>query len=951
MSQTSYADILRLRLQFEDLDAAALKEHAEFFGYGLEVKKPVKQESKNVETAKQKLPEKQEDDVLEEPSDIRFDFPYFFVEKVEGLPQHQGKADEDLAWLFDKEDLPTKLPTIRECKRELLYTWNNLKHRLLERIHIDERKGKLDTDKVISKITKREPLTELPKLKNKKQSPQIALLADYSSEKCRPLFQDFVALAGNTADEDAVLGDIPRLFSSHYVHRDRLTATHNIGRRLQAHRENRVLNYLYAKDAVIVISDLGLYEDDDSVLEQWLEFAEISNSYSCKAIALLPVPLRYVDRRIAEAFDCICIETGRFIDTVALGNLPVGLEQRLTTKASDLRVTETSVLSLLATVSYIDSKLLRASRSLFDTLDVATEVLAWSHEHVKSDPESARIEQESLEPYLTSLEAMQDRALDIRNLILDYHSQSERNIEQFVQALSGIDEIFDIDDAAYHDDVVATLQNLVRDLASPDISPEAKATLGEFLAVMVARFPDKQKDEVYASAIWSLLLKQEHFPEAKRPLWVKRSILEGIVGSEMSQKVEEAQIVYVQQTVDSIRLLKSTSTPDGHLIELYCRSDSLLVEQKIGNNVLNTIVSVSKDISLDNPYDIALTDGLTQMDLILSEQIRVSLALKNRPSWAKSIEVTKNTPIVRAANDEETVYHWEKAEKVREQDQTQKGFWYPYSITNPLELIVPSWGTQRGKDNYGPYVELNVGRVRQRFRWIEPGEFLMGSSDSEPERDDDEQQHTVRLTEGYWIADTACTQALWQEVMSENPSHFKGGNLPVEQVSWVDAVRFINKLNDRLGALFALPTEAQWEYACRAGTTTPFSFGETISSEKVNFDGSRPYDNGQTSEDRQKTVEVASLPANDWGLYEMHGNVLEWCTDWFDIYDVSQDIGIDPIGPETGEYRVLRGGSWRYVGRLCRSAVRDHGLPDVRLNYLGFRLVSGHLRTKSGSKA
>lgn len=232
--------------------------------------------------------------------------------------------------------------------------------------------------------------------------------------------------------------------------------------------------------------------------------------------------------------------------------------------------------------------------------------------------------------------------------------------------------------------------------------------------------------------------------------------------------------------------------------------------------------------------------------------------------------------------------------------------------------------------------------VRQVFRWIEPGIFAMGSPENEPGRWEGETQHSVTLKQGYWLADSTVTQALWQAVMNENnPSNFKGENRPVDSVSWDDAQAFIDKMNGMKPELcLCLPTEAQWEYACRAETETPFSFGPQIDSDLVNFDGTNPYNKGKHSQYRQEKVEVKSLSANAWGLHEMHGNVFEWCQDWYGDY--SSQAVTDPQGPESGDLRVLRGGSWFSGGRYCRSAYRRDYSPGFANLNIGFRLARGH---------
>ncbi len=254
------------------------------------------------------------------------------------------------------------------------------------------------------------------------------------------------------------------------------------------------------------------------------------------------------------------------------------------------------------------------------------------------------------------------------------------------------------------------------------------------------------------------------------------------------------------------------------------------------------------------------------------------------------------------------------------------GLWAEFSVVTP---------------NQDKSSELEGGvRVVQRLRWIEPGTFLMGSPPREQGRQEREgPQHPVTLNRGYWLADTACTQGLWQAVMGENPSHFKGdAELPVEQVSWNDVQGFLAKLQGMLrGCEVTLPTEAEWEHACRAGTITPFSFGEDITTVQVNYNGQYPYADGQPGEYRARTVPVRALPANGWGLYQMHGNVDEWCLDGYREY--GSEAVVDPVGPmEEGAPRAVRGGSWDDGAVRARSAYRYRFGPGFRYRLLGFRL-------------
>ncbi|WP_372369707.1 formylglycine-generating enzyme family protein [Candidatus Uabimicrobium sp. HlEnr_7] len=237
------------------------------------------------------------------------------------------------------------------------------------------------------------------------------------------------------------------------------------------------------------------------------------------------------------------------------------------------------------------------------------------------------------------------------------------------------------------------------------------------------------------------------------------------------------------------------------------------------------------------------------------------------------------------------------------------------------------WFNDWGRDEYGLWMAFTYKNVRQVMRWITPGTFMMGSAETEEGRCENEVQHQVSISKGFWLGETVCTQELWQAVIGDNPSEFKGDKNPVECVSWHDCNAFMEKLNEEVLELeLCLPTEAQWEYACRAGTMTAFSFGESITASQVNYD-----------ETVRATVEVKSFPCNNWGLYEMHGNVWEWCNDWYDKYDIS--ITTDPIGATSGSERVVRGGSWCDFTEDARSAYHLGFHPEVFIYALGFRFA------------
>ena len=226
----------------------------------------------------------------------------------------------------------------------------------------------------------------------------------------------------------------------------------------------------------------------------------------------------------------------------------------------------------------------------------------------------------------------------------------------------------------------------------------------------------------------------------------------------------------------------------------------------------------------------------------------------------------------------------------------------------------------------------------------------MGSPLKEPERNDNEPLHEVTLTKGFWILETEVTQQMWMSLFDWNPSwfsntgtgaprvkHIETGDLPVEQVTWEETALFCEALQKKSGWHVALPTEAEWEYACRAGTETAFSFGSEISPEDANYDDSEPGNIAQRRRAVRNPYPVAGFPSNAWGIHDMHGNVAEWCRDRYALLD--EKPASDPTGSDVGSTRVFRGGAWFLDSGCCRSAYRYGIDPDTRAYYLGFRVV------------
>ena len=245
------------------------------------------------------------------------------------------------------------------------------------------------------------------------------------------------------------------------------------------------------------------------------------------------------------------------------------------------------------------------------------------------------------------------------------------------------------------------------------------------------------------------------------------------------------------------------------------------------------------------------------------------------------------------------------------------------------------------------------GGVTMKLLPIQAGEFLMGSAQSPEEVARlaggkpvwfkmEHPLHRVKITKPFYLGKYEVTQAQWRAVMGNNPAKFKGDRLPVEQVSWNDCQEFCRKLSRRMGCEVRLPTEAEWEYACRAGTTSPFYFGDTISTDQANYNGNYTYGSGRKGVYREKTVWVGSFSANAWGLHDMHGNVWEWCADVVhDSYCGAPVDGSAWIADGDQTRRVCRGGSWYSRPSICRSAIRGRVTPGGCAHaYGGFRVAA-----------
>ncbi len=259
-------------------------------------------------------------------------------------------------------------------------------------------------------------------------------------------------------------------------------------------------------------------------------------------------------------------------------------------------------------------------------------------------------------------------------------------------------------------------------------------------------------------------------------------------------------------------------------------------------------------------------------------------------------------------------------------------------------LLILAWSLVVGLPAFA-LEKTFTNSLGMEFVLIPAGSFIMGSPPNEPHRTRDEAQHKVTISKPFYMQTTEVTVKQWRAVMGRKFFGRKKGSddMPVVKVSWHDCMDFIEKLNTLGEGTYRLPTEAEWEYACRAGSTTPYSWGNGIDCTKAMYSN-----NTQKSEEcvdyiksrgmgLDQPAPAKSYPPNAWGLYDVHGNVWEWCQDWYGAYP--KGAAVDPPGPDSGSDRVRRGGSWFKYGYYCRSANRNFGPPSSRYQTTGFRLV------------
>jgi len=900
--------------------------------------------------------------VVEATSEPRF---YHVVKHIVTSPDQQQSAAPD--WFKNIEPIKEPIranPHLAPPAMLLLTPWARLWPFLRQALGATAFTRQLDVNKVVQQLSRGQSLCRLPYRRRIGWAVHCQIIVDHHA-RVLPFWEDFNVLCQTLLRLRGFAGlDIVSF------EQGPMGLCRTWGDKQALLRPYRMP---VSATPVLILSDLACLDAAPDSRRDWLRFGLRLKTAGIKPVALMPCPQRLWDVALLSFFIPVCWDRGQRL-SCQKNRPPVASsasQQRETDVGAEL------LLTLLSPAIRVEPALLRAARYLLpaDKVDVGSEAAAWLHKDVITTrvafsytvPASDKYRDIYKQNYQQQLSQAHNVWAKISLLIKAHHrhlspviiDEEQRNFLLLTgQQATKKDKHF--------------LRQLVKTLFEQPWNVS--------LWSWAARSLFRQHSEVWSQypelgALWIKLnqslsnqLSTESLPKGLDLKQLAWAISEG----KQRQYYHLRQVGQLLMLEQAINTDKQASVFDqgSPIVDL-----SLLapVLQYQGLSEMEPkLLAVDQDKNIQIPLPEARLQLITDHD-----ELTIDSMIK--PHWASAIGRDALGLFVEFAEGEgKRRAYWVNPGlyPVKNRDGAELGF-LPiksgyFQDEQQFRLFVqqgfmqPDWADEIGLDDYGLYVNFSVKGVSQIMRWIMPGRFMMGSPESEAERIDDELLHEVILTKAYWLADTACTQALWQAVMGENPSEFKNDLNPVENVSWDAVQEFINHLNEKQSDLdfrlkkvnwkdaqqfinhlnnipsglhFRLPTEAEWEYACRAGTTTPFSFGENITPEQVNYNGEYPYAGAAKGLSREQTVKVKALPCHRWGLYQMHGNVWEWCADGYAAYP--NRALIDPQGPDGASGRVLRGGGWFDGAWFVRSADRDRFGPGLRDDNVGLRLARG----------
>ena len=850
-----------------------------------------------------------------------------------GYPEWLDASEETLL----DPDRQSLVPKLKPLQHQPLVTWPRLWPFLQASLSRLRSGGQPDIDLLIRKLAAGEWMKKIPLKHHMAWSGEARLLIDINSTMF-PLRRDLIFLRDKLRQlrgeqglliqyiDDGPGGDVYHWEREQEITQPWVTPNPEV--------------------PLLIVSDLGALSQSARTLHSWLIFGRRLAAKGCRPRVLMPVPERLIDVRLLNYFDCVVWDRGSRLKVLKHSKSADSLRLKSAESLTEV------LINRLAPSVRVDSTLLRAIRYLpsFLSFDIGHEAAVWRHPSIQAQGDEFAWKNKDREESLQAFKHLSpEHQVLMVELIIRYHSQLPEVV--FFEAL----------------------QNCLQTV--PDLVEDALSRLTEHYFESLVRTRFKHPDHKGIKR-WSGRYRGRQKSDTQG---ARNEFLAAITGIELKESMMVGKDFPKPENVD-LQLMQPfiSSSEVVQEYDLLQQGRSLLFKPKrdgvddfgVQGSTLATIASsvdfISKKattqqhstashlLRFDRDKAVTVAMAGTRSYEFETDRQRVHIEPLTKPDWAIGVGHNRQGLYAESMTQGREVYHWywnppeltnittkniESDSKTAHQ-LVMKGVWYSEKFNTPKLPDTPEWADNCLRDEYGLLASLTIKGVEQRFRWVEPTTFLMGSPDDEEGRSSDEKQHKVTLTQGYWLAETACTQALWEVVMKENPSNFKGENNPVEEVSWSDVNSFLDRINRQTPSLaLRLPSEAEWENACRAGSQTAFSFEEGLSLENVNYSGKWDQ-SGYADTALKQSTRIKSFPPNDWGLFEMHGNVLEWCSDVYSSY--SKEATTDPQGPEAGDDRVLRGGSWANNGGYCRSAYRYHSEPSYRNDFFGFRLAHGH---------
>ena len=864
---------------------------------------------------------------------------YFRVKDRERDSQNLDGVDEALnkpEWYTEAsptflQEHATRVPAVHRVQPILpaLLPWPRLYRFLQRQLGNDVPGHKPDIPRLIKSVINGQQLRLIPRLKRFTWSPKVRLLIDINQSNF-PYRKDYIQLRELLSSWRGTEG-----LSVEY-----LCASPGGKVSFYSHGEEQVADWsLPDKDeSLLILSDLSLHSKSRRELYQWLAFGETLALNGVTPTVLLPVAERAIDKQLLRFFRCIVWDRNSDLRPIQVGNIA---------KSSDSDSPE-NLLSLLSSAIRVDLGLLRSVRLLLpaELSDVTHESSVWSNPNIHHAGDEWGWQDEGRKSYSKHLRdcfsnlSNEDQAQLVFHLGC-HHAQlpDELYFEVMYELIHHelpVPEAVKEETRKFMADMVKTY----------DYNPDHQG-LDLWVKRYLLRHAEAENLKDRDQQIAFMAIVQRRIQEAGGDVthsWPKDIPLEKIHPF-LNQPQEATQRYLLRQKGQQLELIHAETAdkdnPDWGapvtLLEIYLK-DSVVFSRYISESGESQQISI--DLVKGKETDIPLPDGIDRELVIGSETLKIDAGtFSERPKWIvrQGMEGKEVWAESQSLEGSEYRWFWHPPEWNVEHG-LMRGVWFPSSNLNGRNVLKSS--KEIGRDEYGIYADVEFSKKANlhRFRWIEPNNFMMGSPEEEENRADDETLHEVTLSQGYWLAETVCTQELWEAVMSSNPSKFIGTDNPVDNVSFEDASQFIEHISKQNPhCSLRLPTEAEWENACRSGTSTSFNFGDksALNLEKVNYSGKWA---DFTSDGSTKTVK--HYDPNKWGVYEMHGNVLEWCQDLYSQYPVG--FVTDPVALGVDDLRVLRGGSWGYYGGNCRSANRYWSDSEDRSYNFGFRLALGH---------